>query len=73
MKKRKKKYVFLVVLTILFGIFAISTVMPSSTASKASMLGYYSHCTFVPISTVICIIVAVMMFIMRKRKINAQK
>jgi hypothetical protein len=72
MEQRKKRYVALLVLTIFFGILAISTVLPSSTASKASMLGYYSHCTFVPISTVICIIVAVGLFLLRRKKVAAQ-
>ena len=31
----------------------ISTLIPAS-ASKACYLGYYAHCSFTPISTVIC-------------------
>jgi hypothetical protein len=73
MKKENKRYVFLFVLTILFGILAISTVIPSQSASKACLLGYKSHCSFVPISTVICIGVAVLQYFRRKRKLNAQR
>ena len=55
----------LIVLMILIAVAigsAVSTVwtlMPDSTASKESMLGYKSHCTFTPISTIILIFMAV--------------
>ena len=34
------------------------TLMPDSTASKECLLGYKSHCTFTPISTIILIFIA---------------
>lgn len=40
------------------GVFAVITVVPDSSASKANMLGYKSHCSFVPISTIILVIMA---------------
>ena len=55
----------LIVLMILIAVAigsAVSTVwtlMPDLTASKESMLGYKSHCTFTPISTIILIFMAV--------------
>jgi len=35
---------------------AVLTAAPSEKASKLCLLGYKAHCTFTPISTVICII-----------------
>jgi hypothetical protein len=65
MKKAIKLIIKLFVLLVLVAgaigsaISAIWTLIPESTASKESMLGYKSHCTFVPISTIILIFMAV--------------
>jgi hypothetical protein len=40
-------------------ISAIWTLIPETSASKESMLGYKAHCTFTPISTIILIFMAV--------------
>ncbi|MGB9671901.1 MAG: hypothetical protein ACPL0C_06995 [Candidatus Bathyarchaeales archaeon] len=54
-------------LTIVFVILGISTLLPTS-ASKPSMLGYYAHCTFAPVSTIICwTVAAIFYWISRKR------
>jgi hypothetical protein len=54
-------------LTIVFVVLGISTLLPTS-ASKPSILGYYAHCTFAPVSTVICWAMAVVFYwIGRKR------
>ena len=37
---------------------AVLTATPSEKASKLCLLGYKAHCSFTPISTVICIIAA---------------
>ena len=58
MKQRKKGYGLLMGLTILFTLAAISTLIPEARVSKACMLGYKAHCTFTPISTVICAVLA---------------
>lgn len=51
---------FLIVLAgfVASGVFAVITVVSDSSASKANMLGYKSHCSFVPISTIILVIMA---------------
>ena len=55
----------LLVLLILFAgaigsaISAILTIIPDSQASKECMLGYYAHCSFTPISTIILIFLTV--------------
>ena len=52
-----KLFVLLVLVAgaIASAISTIWTLMPDSTASKESMLGYKSHCSFTPISTMILI------------------
>jgi hypothetical protein len=37
-------------------------------ASKPSLLGYYAHCSFAPISTIICWIIAGIIYWLGKRK-----
>ena len=53
MKTRKKGYKILLILTILFTLCALSTLLPSEQANKISMLGYKAHCSYTPISTII--------------------
>jgi len=38
-------------------VLGISTLIPAP-ASKPSMLGYYAHCPFAPVSTAICWVAA---------------
>jgi hypothetical protein len=40
-----------------FVVLGVTTLIPAP-ASKPSLLGYYAHCSFTPISTVICWIIA---------------
>jgi len=54
-------------LTIVFIALAISTVIPAP-ASKPSLLGYYAHCSFTPISTVICLAIAGAIYWIGKKK-----
>ena len=55
-----KMILFLVLLAgaIASGVFAVITVIPDASASKASRLGYKLHCSFAPISTIILVIIA---------------
>ena len=63
-KKMTKFSIKLLILLILIAgaigsaISAILTLIPDSSASKESMLGYYAHCSFAPISTIILIFIA---------------
>jgi hypothetical protein len=45
-----KWYKIVIIIAVLAG---ISTLIPTS-ASKPCFLSYYAHCTFTPISTIIC-------------------
>ena len=40
------------------GVFALITMVPDESASKACMLGYKAHCSFTPVSTIILITIA---------------
>jgi hypothetical protein len=51
----------------IFTILGISTLIPAP-ASKPSFLGYYAHCSFTPISTIICWIIAGAIYWLGKRK-----
>ena len=48
-------------------ILGISTLIPAP-ASKPSLLGYYAHCSFTPISTIILWIIAGIIYWLGKRK-----
>lgn len=67
MKIRKKGYRVLLVLTILFTVCALSTVLPSERVNEVSMLGYKAHCSFTPVSTILCIGFAGLTCFIRKR------
>ncbi|UCE80585.1 MAG: hypothetical protein JSV94_05375 [Methanobacteriota archaeon] len=56
-----KGFLLLIVLSgfISSAVSAVVTVIPDSSASKESMLGYESHCSFAPISTIILIVMAI--------------
>ena len=64
-KKMTKFSIKLLILLILIAgaigsaISAVLTPIPDSSASKESMLGYFAHCSFAPISTIILIFIAV--------------
>ena len=51
----------MVFLAMIFGLIyaAILTAEPSSKANKSCLLGYKAHCSFTPISTVLCIFAAI--------------
>jgi hypothetical protein len=51
-------YKALLVLTIVFTLAAIATLVPNANASWENVLGYKSLCTFTPIATAICALLA---------------
>ncbi|MGE0090206.1 MAG: hypothetical protein AB7S50_12120 [Bacteroidales bacterium] len=67
MKIRKKGYWWLFAGTVFFALMAIITVLPDTSASKVCMIGYNAHCTFTPVSTLLCIIPAGLICFVRKR------
>ena len=73
MKKRKKGYGLFLIITILLTLAAISTLLPQASVTKQSILGYKAHCSFAPISTVICILLTGLFCRIRKRKFTETK
>lgn len=73
MKQKKKGYGVWLVITIIFSLATISSLIPQASASKTCYLGYYAHCTFTPISTVICLIIAGFACVIRKKKFMVEE
>jgi hypothetical protein len=67
--KRKKKpgYYTLVALTVLMVLGAVLTIVPISYAYKECLLGYRAHCTLTPVSTILCIILAAITYVVAQR------
>ena len=67
--KRKKKpgYYTLLALVILMVLGAVLTTMPVSYAYKECMLGYKAHCTLTPISTIACVMIAAITYVVMNR------
>ncbi|MFC2166743.1 hypothetical protein ACFLQZ_02110 [Acidobacteriota bacterium] len=68
MSEKKKGYGLLLLLTILVTLGGLVTLFPYAAASKANMLGYKSLCTNVPISTLLCFVIAGVLCFIRKKK-----
>ncbi len=73
MKVRKKGYMIWLVVTIIFTLAAISTVIPQDSVSKVCLLQYKAHCSFTPISTILCLLIAGGVCKMRKNKFIEEK
>ncbi len=73
MKTKKKDYGIFLILTILFTLAAISTLVPQASVSKNCMLGYKAHCSFTPISTIICVLLTGLICKIRKNKFKETK
>ncbi len=59
----KKSYWILIIVFVILG---ISTLIPAP-ASKPCLLGYYAHCSFTPLSTIICWVIAGICYLLGKR------
>jgi len=68
MKMKKKGYGWLMALTVIISVAMVATIIPYSGASKASLLGYHALCSFSPISTILCLLIAVALCVVRRRK-----
>ena len=67
--KRKKKpgYYTLLALAILLALGAVLTIVPISYAYKECMLGYKAHCTLTPVSTILYIVFAAIIYMVGQR------
>jgi len=66
--KSEKGYRILLLLPTLITLGALVTLSPSVSASKECFLGYKALCSFAPISTIICLIAAGLLCVIRRRK-----
>lgn len=66
-EKRAAPYYLLLVLSMLFTLAAGLTLMPNAGASWENVLGYRSLCTFAPIATAICALLAGTCCVIRAR------
>lgn len=67
----KKAYTWSLVVTVILTLLAVLTVWPMQ-ASKPNGLGYYSHCSWAPWSTLILLLGAGIMCIIRNRLLKKQ-
>ena len=65
--KKKKGYGMLMALTVVLTALAVITVIPSPCASKPCGLGYKAVCAFVPWATVILVLAAGAVCVIRKK------
>jgi hypothetical protein len=73
MKVKKKGYTFFLILSIIFTLAAICTLIPSSAVSGECMIGYKAHCTYTPISTAICLVLAGAFCVIRRRAFTTEE
>lgn len=57
-KLKRKGYMILFILTVALVLAAISTVVPQASAQELCKLGYKAHCSYTPISTLLCLALA---------------
>lgn len=67
MKEKKKGYKPLLILTAIFTLAGILTLIPSPGASHACALGYKALCSFTPWGTLICFGMSMITCIIRSR------
>ena len=62
--------IIIYVVIFILSIAAVKTVIPNAQASKPCLLGYRATCSFTPISTIILIAAAVIVFFATKSMIT---
>ncbi len=54
-------------ITVIITLVGIITLIPDQGVSKSCLIGYKAHCSFAPISTILCFFLAAMSCVIRKR------
>ncbi|MFC2156352.1 hypothetical protein ACFLT9_00815 [Acidobacteriota bacterium] len=70
MAKQSSSYYIMLIMTIFLTAGGIITMLPTSSASKVSMLGYKAYCSFSPISALICFLLAGMVCFIRSKMVK---
>ena len=73
MRQRKPGYSILLALTVLLTLAAAVTLIPNPSASKASLLGYRSVCSFAPVAPLILLVMAGLVCVVRKRLFTEER
>jgi hypothetical protein len=71
MTNNKKTPVHLI-FTGIYSVLALVTLIPTATASKASLLGYGALCSFSPISTIILLALAGLHIFLHRRSLQSR-
>lgn len=66
----KKIYFILFIITIVFIILGVKTLLPNTGASKPCLWGYKAACSFTPVSTFILFGIGIIVFYFRARMMN---
>ena len=66
-RKTRPGYYTLLALAILMVLGAVLTIMPVSWSYKECMLGYKAHCTLAPVSTILCIVIAAIIYVVMNK------
>ena len=70
--RKQPGYAILLALTILSTLAALSTLLPQASASDTCFLGYKAHCSFAPVSTLLCLILASVFCKIRSKKLKSK-
>ena len=70
MAKQGSGYYFLLIISIVFTLGGIATLLPSSAASKVSLLGYKAYCSFAPVSALSCFLLAGLVCFIRRKMVK---
>jgi uncharacterized protein with FMN-binding domain len=69
-EKQPAAYYVMLLVTVIFTALAVITLIPNAAASKPTVLGYRSHCSFAPASTALCLILAGITCTIRSRAVS---
>jgi hypothetical protein len=67
-EKEKKGYRLFLAGTIIVTLMGLTTLIPDPNVSKSCIAGYNAHCSFTPVSTILCFLLAGFYCIRRAKK-----
>jgi len=70
MAEKKKGYALMLLLSILVTLGGLVTLVPYAAASKVNLLGYKSFCSNVPVSSLLCFLIAGVICFIRKKNFS---
>jgi len=73
LRKKKRGYTVLLIVSIILALAAVKTALPSDTAGHDCLLGYRACCSFTPVSTVILLALTAVCCILRRRTFTTEE